>query len=49
MRDMIIKRIPLGFVGEPQDIADTVLCLASNEAKFITGANLIIEGGAIHT
>jgi NAD(P)-dependent dehydrogenase (short-subunit alcohol dehydrogenase family) len=36
---------PLGHVGEPEDIAYGVLYLASDEAKFVTGAELVIDGG----
>ena len=36
---------PIGHVGEPGDIAYGVLYLASEEAKFITGAELVIDGG----
>jgi len=36
---------PLGHIGEPDDIAWGVVYLASDEAKFITGAELVIDGG----
>jgi NAD(P)-dependent dehydrogenase (short-subunit alcohol dehydrogenase family) len=36
---------PLGHVGEPDDIAMGVVYLASDEAKFVTGAELVIDGG----
>jgi NAD(P)-dependent dehydrogenase (short-subunit alcohol dehydrogenase family) len=36
---------PLGHVGEPDDIAWGVVYLASDEAKFVTGAELVIDGG----
>ncbi len=36
---------PLGHIGEPDDIAYGVLYLASDEAKFVTGTELIIDGG----
>jgi NAD(P)-dependent dehydrogenase (short-subunit alcohol dehydrogenase family) len=36
---------PLGHIGEPDDIAYGVLYLASDESKFITGAELVIDGG----
>ena len=39
------KRIPLGRLGEPLDIADAVLFLASDAAGFITGQVLTIDGG----
>jgi NAD(P)-dependent dehydrogenase (short-subunit alcohol dehydrogenase family) len=36
---------PLGHIGEPDDIAYGVLYLASDESKFVTGAELVIDGG----
>lgn len=39
------RQIPLGRVGEPNDVAYGVLYLASDEAKFVTGAELVIDGG----
>ena len=36
---------PLGHMGEPDDIAWGAVYLASDEAKFITGAELVIDGG----
>ena len=37
--------IPLKRLGEPEDIAEAIYFLASNEASYITGANLPVEGG----
>src|SRR4051794_35817406 len=39
------KRIPLGFAGDGRDTANAVLFLASDEARFITGAELVVDGG----
>ena len=39
------KRYPIGRFGVPEDIANTCLFLASDEASFITGANLPVDGG----
>ncbi|RUO43238.1 SDR family NAD(P)-dependent oxidoreductase [Idiomarina aquatica] len=36
---------PLGHVGEPDDIAHGIVYLASDESKFVTGAELVIDGG----
>jgi NAD(P)-dependent dehydrogenase (short-subunit alcohol dehydrogenase family) len=36
---------PVGRIGEPDDIAYGVVYLASNESKFVTGAELVIDGG----
>jgi len=39
------RQIPLGHIGEPDDIAAAVLYLASDESKFMTGAELKLDGG----
>lgn len=39
------KKVPMGRMGKPDDIAPTVSFLLSNEAKYITGQNLIVDGG----
>jgi len=39
--------IPLGQLAEPRDIANAVLFLASDEAKYITGQTLIVDGGQV--
>ena len=36
---------PLGRIGEPSDIADAVLYLVSDRASFVTGAELVVDGG----
>jgi NAD(P)-dependent dehydrogenase (short-subunit alcohol dehydrogenase family) len=38
-------RIPLGHVGRPEDVAAAVAFLASDQARCITGASLLIDGG----
>lgn len=44
-RERFIATIPLGRLSEPQDIANAALYLASNEAEFITGVILEVDGG----
>ena len=44
-REKIEKSIPVGFVGQPGDIAPTVLLLCSDEGRYITGADIPIDGG----
>ena len=39
------RRIPLGYAGDGRDTANAVLFLASDEARFITGAELVVDGG----
>jgi NAD(P)-dependent dehydrogenase (short-subunit alcohol dehydrogenase family) len=43
------KNIPLGRVGRPEDIARAILFLASEESSWITGTELVIDGGATIT
>ena len=40
-----VARIPLGFMGDGRDTAAAVLFLASDEARFITGAEIVVDGG----
>ena len=41
------QRIPLGRLGEPDDIASAMLFLASEHASYITGQTIIVDGGAL--
>ena len=43
--EAIAKRHPIGRVGKPQDIANGAIFLASEESSFITGTELVIDGG----
>lgn len=45
MRDLIISRHAMGRLGLPREIADGVVFLASDESSFMTGAELVIDGG----
>jgi NAD(P)-dependent dehydrogenase (short-subunit alcohol dehydrogenase family) len=40
-----LARIPLGFAGDGRDTANAVLFLASDEARFITGTEIVVDGG----
>ncbi len=44
-REELKKRIPLGYFGTPQDVAEAVAFLASEEARYITGQVLNVDGG----
>jgi NAD(P)-dependent dehydrogenase (short-subunit alcohol dehydrogenase family) len=48
-RDELVKKlsrqVPLGEIGDPSDVAHAVLYLASDESKFMTGAELKLDGG----
>lgn len=45
MREMIISRHALGRLGEPREIADAIVFLASDESSFMTGSELFVDGG----
>ncbi len=45
--DIAALAAPLGFTGQPADIADGVLYLASDESRYVTGIELVIDGGMI--
>lgn len=45
VRDQIVAGIPVGRLGKPEEIAKLVSYLASDDAAFITGANIAINGG----
>jgi len=44
-RQDLMARIPLGYLGTPQDVAEVVAFLASDEARYITGQVITIDGG----
>jgi 3-oxoacyl-[acyl-carrier protein] reductase len=46
-RKEIVASIPLGRLGKPEDVAEAVLFLVSDEASFITGEILDVNGGAL--
>lgn len=44
-RDRATTAIPLGRIGRPEDIAYCALYLASDEASWVTGTNITVDGG----
>ncbi len=44
-KNEMLKRIPLGFLGTPRDVAEAVAFLSSEEARYITGQVLGVDGG----
>jgi len=45
VQQLMVSRIPMGRYGESEDVAFGVLYLASDEASFVTGSELVIDGG----
>jgi 3-oxoacyl-[acyl-carrier protein] reductase len=45
-RKMIIDHTPLGRIGQPEEVANVVAFLASDEASFVTGATIEVSGGS---
>ncbi len=45
VEEKLARQVPLGHLGEPEDIAYTILFLACDESKFITGAEIKVDGG----
>ena len=41
----LLAKIPLGRLGEPEDVASMVAFLASDEASYVTGATFVVDGG----
>jgi len=47
IRKKILSNIPLGALGQPDDIASAVAFLASDEARYVTGQVLCVDGGMV--
>ncbi len=43
--DWMVSKTPLARIGKPEDIADVVVFLCSDLARFVTGQNLVVDGG----
>jgi 3-oxoacyl-[acyl-carrier protein] reductase len=47
LKKQMLNHIPLGFFGEPKDVAETVKFLASDSARYITGQTIHVDGGMV--
>ena len=47
--DAAASMVPLGRTGQPEDIANSILFLASDDSSYMTGSELVIDGGIIMT
>ena len=45
LNSKILPQIPIGRLGKPEEVAGLIIYLASDEAAFVTGANIAINGG----
>jgi NAD(P)-dependent dehydrogenase (short-subunit alcohol dehydrogenase family) len=41
----VLGRTPMGYLGQPEDVADAALFLATNSSKYITGTSIRVDGG----
>lgn len=44
-----IEKIPMARVGKPEEVARTVVFLASDDSSYITGQSVVVDGGSIHS
>ena len=44
--ETLLADVPLGRIGEAKEIADGIVFLASDESRYMTGAELVIDGGS---
>jgi len=47
VKEDIMKQIPLGRIGKPEEVAAMALFLSSNEAEYITGQTITVDGGMV--
>ena len=47
LEDQLVSAHPLGRLAHPRDVAHAILYLASDDSSFVTGRNLVLDGGRI--
>jgi cyclopentanol dehydrogenase len=45
LRTFVTSKVPLGRIGSPEEVANGILFLASEESSYVTGAELVVDGG----
>ena len=43
----LVSRVPLARMGQPEEVAQTVLFLASDASSYITGCEIMVDGGVV--
>ena len=46
-RQTLVRQVPLRRIGKPEDVANMIVYLASDESTFVTGTEMVIDGGVI--
>ena len=41
----LTTRVPMGRIGQPEDLAGAIILLASDASSYITGQNIVVDGG----
>ena len=49
VRVMLLEAIPAGWFGQPEEVPNVALCLASDPAAYVNGYWILVDGGFTHT
>ena len=47
VRENLLSNIPMGRMGQPEEVANAVVFLASSQSSYITGSTIFVDGGMI--